>query len=231
MATTTDKLKDPNLSEDEQDAIIGAFVRQHENDRLRERWTEKLATDHNLTRAKGPVKRKGIVRRMSFVVVAIAATLLLLLAVWPTLATQDQGAELLAAYVTEVNVDGTRGEGDFAEDAIRSDFLEDFRSGDFNAAVAHGENLLVLPAYTPEDELNLGKAYLRNGQYEKANTIFRGLTNRGGVMDADATYYLGLSLLKKGAVAAGLVELRKITSTDGKRLNEKASKLLKADWE
>lgn len=230
MASTTDKLQDPNLSEEEQDAIIGAFVRQHENERLRKRWEEQLSTKHKVTRAGMPVKRKATIRRLGVAVVAIAATLLLLFAVWPMFAQPD-GGELLAAYVSEVNVDGTRGEGEFAEDAIRADFLEAFRSGDFKEATRDGENLLALPAFTAEDELNLGKAYLRNNQYDKANAIFRELTGRGGEITADATYFLGLSLLRQGDTTAGLAELRNIKATDGKRLHGKAQKLLEADWE
>lgn len=230
MASITDKLQDPNLSEEEQDAIIGAFVRQHENERLRKRWENKLATDHKLTRATGPVKRKSVIRRLGVAVVAIAATLLLLFAVWP-LFSQNEGTELLAAYVTEVNVDGTRGEGEFAEDVTRADFLNAFRAGDFAAAIGHGENLLVLPAFTAEDELNLGKAYLRNDDFGKAVTIFRDLINRGGNITADASYLLGFTLLEQGSTDAGLAELRKIEPSDGNDLYGKAQDFLKADWD
>jgi len=225
MSTNINKLRDPDLPEDEQDAIIGSFVRRHENERLRKRWEDILSTEHGVSKRAPADKRKAVIRRIGFVIAAIAASLLIFLTVIPNLGQQG-GEELLAAYVTELNVDNTRAGGNTDEQVLRRRVADAYAAEDFPAAVAAAETLHQAPAATPEDELTLGKAYLRNGNYEQAGQTLRRLIGRATDYSTEARYALGLSLLQAGKKAEAIAELQRIAEADGASVYEKAQRLI-----
>jgi len=230
--TTTENFRDPNLSDDEQDAIIGAFVRQREDAKLRARWEKKLASEQQLSRKEKPVVRTmGKIRRLSFLLVGVAAALLFLVVFLPGLMVQN-GEELLAENITELSLSGTRGATQATTpDDLRSQLLNNFQAGDFASAALAGERLMDLPEASEADRLNLGLAYLRAKRYEAAAGAFRRLVEGGSIFRSEARYYLGLSLLAGGDTPAGLEQMRQITPADGGRIYDNAKELLGADWE
>lgn len=149
--TTTNKFKDPNLTEEEQDAIIGSFVRQRENSKLKKRWTEKLASEHNTRRVETSGRKPAKIRKISFLLLSAAAALLFLLVFLPGL-MMDNGKELLAANLSEITLNGSRGatgtEAPASDEALRIQFRDNFQAKDFAAAIELGEELLALPTTT-----------------------------------------------------------------------------------
>lgn len=225
MATTTNKLKDPNLSEQEQDAIIGAFVRRHENERLRKRWEHKLTTDHGISKQPPAKKRKAVIRKISLAIAAIAASLLFFFTIFPLL-DQPGGDELLAVYVSEVSINNTRGGADTDLEVLRRQVANAYNVSDFSAAVLAAESLVSTADASPEDELNLGKAYLRNGNYAQADQTLRRLIGKATDFTTEARYTLGLSLFSAGKNAAAITELQLIKETDGAKIYRKAQELI-----
>ncbi len=231
--TTTNKFKDPNLTEEEQDAIIGSFVRQREDTKLKKRWTEKLAKEHNLNREVTSRRNPAKIRKISFLLLSAAAALLFLIVFLPSLMMED-GNALLADNLSEITLNGSRSaaatEDPTSVEILRIQFRDNFQAGDFAAAAKLGEQLIALPAVTDNDRLNLGFAYLRASQFSEAEKTFRGLLAVNSEFASEARYYLGGTLLAAGDTEAGLDELRKINAADGGRLLESAKELLDANW-
>lgn len=229
MATTTEKLEDPNLNEEDQDAIVGAFVRQQENERLRKHWETLLKEKHQVVRQASPPKRSATIRKFIFPILAVAAALLLLFVLLPNLMT-DNGQELLAANLTEISIEGDRSGLATDADSLRSQVRTAYLAGNYLAAATTGERLLALPEATEEDQLNLGISQLRSENYPQANQSFNQLLASPNSFTTEARYYLGLSLLSSGDTAAGLTELRKISEADGRSIYQKAQALIGASW-
>jgi len=231
--TTINKFTDSNLTEEEQDAIIGSFVRQREDTKLKNRWAEKLAKEHNIRRKETSRNNPAKIRKLYFLLLSAAAVLLFLLVFLPGLMMAD-GKELLATNLSEITLSGSRGatatDGPVSDEALRIQFRDNFQAGDFTTATELGEQLIALPATTDNDRLNLGFAYLRASQFPEAEETFRTLLSTNSDFASEARYYLGISLLAAGDTKAGLDELRKITAADGSQLLESAKAYLDADW-
>ena len=232
--TTTNKFKDPNLTEEEQDAIIGSFVRQREDSKLKKRWTEKLAKEHNIKREETSRRNPAKIRKISLLLLSAAAALLFLVVFLPSL-MMEEGNVLLADNLSEITLSGSRSAAAIEEptsvEILRVQFRDNFQAGEFATAVTLGEQLIALPAVTDTDRLNLGFAYLRASQFSEAEKTFRGLLAVNSPFASDARYYLGQTRLAAGDTEAGLDELRKISAADGGRLLESAKELLDANWE
>lgn len=229
MATTTEKLEDPNLNEEDQDAIVGAFVRQQENERLRKHWENLLKEKYQLSRQSTPPKRTATIRKIILPILAIAATFLLLLLFLPDFMAKD-GEQVLAANLAEITIEGARSGLVTTTDSLRLQVRTTYLAGDFTTAAATGERLLSLPDATAEDRLNLGIAHLRAGNYAEADQNFSRLIDPPGNFTTEARYFLGLSLLSSGGAEAGLAELRKIKEADGLSIYQKAQALIAASW-
>ncbi|WP_020569565.1 tetratricopeptide repeat protein [Neolewinella persica] len=225
----TEKLEDPNLSEEDKDAIVGAFVRHQENERLRKHWETLLKEKHQVSRKATPPKRSATLRKLFLPVLAIAATLLLLLVFLPDLMAKN-GEQMLAANLSEISIEGVRSESTTTVDSLRDQVRTTYLAGDFSTAATTGERLLSLPSASTEDQLNLGVAHLRAGNYAQASQYFTGLIDPPGNFTTEARYYLGLSLLSSGNTKAGLEELQKIRETDGGSIYQKAQALIDASW-
>jgi len=225
MSSTTNKLQDPNLSEPEQDAIIGAFVRRHENERLRQRWEEKLQTEHGVGKQVVAQKRTATIRKISIAILAVAASLLLFFVVLPQL-NQPGGQELLAGYISEMSIDNTRGTAGTDAETLRQQVANAFNNGNYAAAVSAADSLAQLAEAQPEDALNQGKAYLLNGNFELAEQVLRRLADLSNDYTTEARYALGLSLLRLERTTEAVVELKKISVTDGAKIYQKARVLI-----
>lgn len=225
MASTTDKLQDPNLSEQEQDAIIGAFVRRHENDRLRQRWEQKLSTEYGVRKQPSAKVRNATIRKISIAILAVAASLLLFFVVVPQL-NQPGGEELLAAYIAEVTIDNSRGTAETEAETLRRQVADAFNKEDYPAAVTAAERLALMAEARPEDALNLGKSYLLNNDHDAAQRVLRSLIAEATVYTTEARYALSLSLLSQKKTAEALEVLKNIRSADGTRIYQKARSLL-----
>lgn len=231
--TTTDKLNDPNLSEEEQDAIIGSFVRQQEREALRERWTGKLAKEHGVNRntVVAGKARSARIRKMVIGVVSVAAAILLLIVfVLPHFNTVS-GNELLAMKMENIEVIKSRGTGNETDDVLRGAFLQAVDAEDYPAAAIAGESLLEDAGATAEDRLNLGYTYLSADRFASAETIFRDLLASASVYQTEARYYLALALLGQDENTEAFRLLELIKSTDGRVIYSDAQDLLSADWQ
>jgi tetratricopeptide (TPR) repeat protein len=228
MSTTNNKLNTSNLSEAEQDVIIGTFVRKYENERLRERWINKLRTDYQVIRPT--TKTPGTtVRKIILPIIALAACLLLFL-VLPGM-QKDAGDQLMASYLTEATIDNSRSEANSDLELARTRLIDNYAAGRFAAAVIAGEGLLLMPEATEEDRYHLGLAHLQCNNMEQAIARFTSLANQPTGYRTEARFYLGISLLSIGDTAAGLEALKEIKESDGRNFYAKAQTLLKAKWD
>lgn len=225
MSSTTNKLQDPNLSEPEQDAIIGAFVRRHENERLRQRWEQKLKNEHGVRKQIGDKTRTATIRKIGIAILAVAASLLLFFVVMPQM-NQPGGQELLAVYVSEISIDNSRGTASTDAETLRQQVANAFNNGNYTVAISAAESLVQSTEAQPEDALNLGKAYLRNGDYTSAERVLRRLADQPTDYTTEARYTLGLSLLSQEKTAEAIEELKKISSTEGAKIYQKARALI-----
>jgi tetratricopeptide (TPR) repeat protein len=229
MSTTNNKLSNPNLSESEEEAIIGTFVRRYENERLRKRWSYKLSTDHQVFRPTTGPPRTSI-RKIILPIISIAASLLLFLAFLPGFLKTD-GEALMANYLTETTIENSRSAPTNELEQARTQLIANFASGNFAAAVTAGEGLLMVPGATDEDRYSLGLAYLHNNNLEQAITSFCDLLDRPTDFRTEAHFHLGLSHLRKGNITSGLDQLKQISEADGQKIHAKAQKILGAKWD
>ncbi|MEM9526353.1 MAG: tetratricopeptide repeat protein [Bacteroidota bacterium] len=229
--TTSEKLRDPNLSEEEEDAIIGAFVRRYENERLRERWQVKLKKEHGVVRKEIITTTKPAkIRRLVLGLITVAASLLLLFIFWPSL-QQQNGQELLAVYVADISLDATRSTNPDPADSLRRVQFSAFEAADYALAQSSGEILLQLPEATLEDRFHLALIQLKGGQIDAAKTSLQALIDEDTLYRAEAQFHLGLALLLEGDKTTSLDKLRQIQASDGRELYEKAQTLLRQKWE
>ncbi|MFK8162390.1 MAG: tol-pal system YbgF family protein [Lewinella sp.] len=229
MSTTNNKFSNPDLTEIQQEAIIGSFVRRYENERLRKRWIDKLSSDYQVSRPTTQMPQTTI-RKIILPIIGIAAALLLLLAFLPGFLQVD-GPELMASHLTEATIENSRSEPKNELEQARVQLIDNYAAGNFSAAAIAGEALLKVPGATDEDRFYLGLAFLRNNNLDQAITSFKSLLERPTDFSTEAHYYLGISLLSNNDTAAGLKELKKIKETDGRTIHEKAQQLLQANWD
>lgn len=225
MSSTANKLQDPNLSEPEQDAIIGAFVRRHENGRLRQRWEKKLQAEHGVSKQNPTKKRTATIRKISIAILAVAASLLLFLVVIPQL-NQPSGQELLASYVSEMSIDNSRGTAVTDAEALRRQVANAFNNGNYAGAVSAAESLALSAEAGPEDALNQGKAYLSNGDFKLAEQVLSQLADQSTDYTTEARFTLGLSLLSQERITEAVAELKKIGAADGAEIYQQARMLI-----
>lgn len=227
MSTTNNKLNTSNLSEADQDLIIGTFVRKYENERLRERWVNKLRTDYRVIR---PItKTPGTtIRKILMPIIAIAACLLLIIMLPGTL--QNSGDQLMANYLTEATIDNSRSEPKNNIEQVRAQLIDNYTLGQFAEAVTTGKSLLLMPEATDEDHYYLGLAHLQCNNLEQAIASFTSLANQPTDYRTEARFYLGISLLSNGDTNAGLEKLKEIKESDGRNIYKKAQALLQAEW-
>lgn len=229
MIINTEKINDPNLSEEENDLILRSFVRRFEKEQNIDRWEKILAEEHDLPRPVSLPPRFAKIRKLFLPIVGIAAAMLMLLIFLPGF-LRTNGQDLLADYQNEASVTGYRSQNDSAASSLRESLITNFFDGDYAAAQEVGKALREQPDAQPRDMLNLGISALRNHDYSEATSTFRELLASGGDLQTEAQYYLGLSLLLQQNTQAGLAELRKIKAADGTRFYNKAQALLKASW-
>ncbi|MEM6769672.1 MAG: hypothetical protein AAF597_03720 [Bacteroidota bacterium] len=231
--TISEKLKDPDLSPEEEAEIIGAFVRRQKREALGKRWAQKLASEHNVKRSglqavgeQSPRTR----RRLLWILPAVAAAILLLVLLLPQLQGPVQSrSDLVAMSIVEAEIPTFRGgaEGEYAE--LRAAFARQYNAGDYAAAIQTGTAILADSSAQTADELSLGLAYLNADQHETAAIAFRKLLVTTPKYRTEATFYLALALLKGGQEAEALDLLAGIRSEDGKSWYRKAQAILSAD--
>lgn len=228
---TTNKLKDPNLSEEEQDAIIGAFVRQRENQALRKRWVTKLSNEHGVSVPKKQQASSAVIRKITFAVLAIAASLLLVFALLPAL-SGPSGEELLASYLDETNIQTSRGGiADNTADSLRTVFSTAFFREDYAAAITVGQQLTANPSAVANDTFNLGLSYLKAGDNSSAISSFKALLSTSSDLETEASFYLAVALLQDGKSTEALELLNTIKESDGLTIFNKAQDLINLNWE
>lgn len=231
--TISEKLKDPDLSPEEESEIIGAFVRRQKREALGQRWAQKLSSEHNVQRSQLRVtdtKTPRTRRRLLWILPAVAAAILLLVLLLPQLQGSGQTqTELVAMYVAEAEIPSFRGEaeGDFAE--LQAAFARQYNAGNYAAAVITGEQLITNLAAQPGDKYSLGLAYLNAGQQETAITTFRELLTTAPKYRTIATFYLALALLDDNQKAEARELLQSIQPEDGNAWYRKAQKVLSAE--
>lgn len=230
MIINTEKINDPNLSEEENDLILRSFVRRFEKERNIDRWEKILAEEHDLPRPVSLPPRSAKIRKLFLPIVGIAAAILVLLIFLPGFLGTN-GQDLLADYQNEASVTGYRSQDDSAASNLRESLITSFFDGDYAAAQQAGEALREQPDTQPRDVLNLGISALRNRDYPEATKTFKEILTANEAFQTEAQFYLGLSLLFEEKTQEGLAELRKIKATDGTRFYDKAQALLQANWE
>ena len=115
MYIPPEKIKDPTNSEAEDEMIIGTFLRQLEEEKIKARWQGKLELEHGFARPNDPPAKRVTLRRVIFAAVAVAATALILLMVLRF--DRPNGPELLASETEDIELIAFRGSGRTAVDA------------------------------------------------------------------------------------------------------------------
>lgn len=231
---TGNNLNNPDLTPEEEDALVGAFVRRQAREELRERWSKQLELEHGVTR--GPVEKSKTVglpprparlRQLIYGVVAAAAAAVLLLVFLPRFNGPSPG-ELTAAMMRESPVDNLRGDAGSTLDSLRVVARRQVAGEDFAGAASTGRLITGLPEHTSEDILYQGYIELNAGAAGAAETSFRQVLNNGVRYRTKATFYLALSLYVQGETEEAKKLLGTITAEDGTTYYGKARDLLSA---
>lgn len=229
MIINTEKINDPNLSEEENDLILKSFVRRFEKERNIDHWEKVLTEEYDLPRPLSLPPRSAKVRKLFLPIIGIAAAILMLIVFLPGL-LRTNGQELLADYQEAALVTGYRSQAASQTASLRESLIADFFDGDYAAAQEAGKALREQPDTQPRDVMNLGISALRNQNYSEATNAFRELLASDEALQTEARYYLGLSLLLQENTQEGFTELRKINAADGTKFYDKAQDLLGANW-
>lgn len=229
MIINSDKINDPNLSEEEDRLIFRAFLRRYEKERNTKRWESLLEKDYDFPRPAAAPSRSAKIRKLIIPLISVAAALLLFVLLVPGMFS-TQGEDLLAEFVTETNMISYRSAGDSEADVLRLAFEDAFTEKRYAAAQELGRKLTELSAAVPRDRFNLGLSYMLGEDLPQAAVEFRNLIGSGGELLTEARYYLGLTLLLQGDTEAGFAELSMIKATDGTAIYNKAKALLEAKW-
>ena len=229
MYIPPEKIKDPTNSEAEDEMIIGAFLRQLEEEKIKARWQGKLEREHGFARPKDPPAKRVTLRRAIFAAVAVAATALILLMVLRF--DRPNGPELLAGETEDIELIAFRGSGRTAVDAQRQSVNTAFFDGEYELATTLSSALVDGPAASSLDVYNHGLLLLRVGDTDAAARQFSLLIERGDDYRSEAILHRAMAYLTSQRVEEGLRELRAITPDDGDKLYKRARALIEADWE
>jgi hypothetical protein len=204
------KLNDPNLNEEDADQIIGAFVRRHENERLRKQYARQLKDEYSVSRStpvvSQPVKRSRV---SSMWLLSVAAAVILMVFVWAPWRETFTPEELLARHLDPAAVvlpttrSGTPAPG--SEEQSRQTFLDNYSLEGYQDALMAARGL---DAPTTTDSFFMALAYLGMEQSDIALDFFTKLESSQSVYHEEITWYTALLNWKLGDLDAGIHQLR-----------------------
>ncbi|CAH0999482.1 hypothetical protein LEM8419_00782 [Neolewinella maritima] len=201
------QLADPHLPPEEEDRLIGAFIRQHGRDELRARYEEK----YRQLRQPATVKSQSMakVRRLYFFLSGAAVCgLLVFLYTSPTVFGNGRQDRLLAQYLTVADhytptsrdTDGT---------LLSTDLYANFRAQRYQAVVDQ-----TATATDPAARYYRALAFIALNQFAQAITVLQHFSP-AEEFAADANWYLTLLLLQDGETATARTRLQTYTPEDG----------------
>ncbi len=222
---TSNKYQQPGRDEEDRQDRIGLFVRQREDRRTRDRWEKLLETEHGLRRRRNAPRG----RRLWLPLLAVAATLLLLLLALPLLTSPKGPAiltelldqrEMASNYRTELPREATAVE--------IAGLHQSYAERDYAAVLAAGEKLATADALTEQEKYYVALAAFYDGRLQTAIDYFKPLTEVD-LYRSVSYYHIGLSYLRANHVADGLKALREV-GEDSPRHYRQAQELLGAEW-
>lgn len=205
------KLNDPNLSEEETDQIIGAFVRRHENDRLRKQYARKLKDNYGISRGV-PITEKFSKKpshRSWWITAAAAAVIILAVFAWSPWQQSFTPEELLARHFdpTIIILPTTRSQTPQPgrEEQFRQTFFDNYRVSDYQDALMAARGL---NNPTTTDSFFMALAYLGMNQTDIAFDFFTNLENSESIYHEEISWYTALLNWKIGDLDKGIEQLK-----------------------
>lgn len=219
------KYKDPNISEEELDALTGKLINAKISRDKKVRWAEILENEHGV--------RRGVVkpaRRISTAWLAAAASVLVLAValfqLWKP--AQLSATDQAMSFLLEEKILGPQTRKGAAEpETLSQKAFENYNAGNFQDAIRLWKDIEDQKGMHVEDYFFNAMSYIHLGQYQEAIDNFRQVrTHAQGdpKYQQETTWMLALSLVKTGQTAEAKKELSRVI-TDGWR-KEKAEKLL-----
>lgn len=219
------KYKDPNITNEELEALTKKMINAKISRDKKERWAEILENEHGVRR--GAVKPG---RRISLAWVAAAASILVLAValfqLWNPnhLSATDQAM----SYLQEEKILGpqTR-KGAVEVEPLSQKAFEDYNTGNFQQAINLWKDIEDQGGMHVDDYFFNGMSHIHLGGYQAAIENFRQVrTHANGYpkYQQETTWMLALVLIKTGQTEEAKKELRQVIA-DGWR-KDKAEKLL-----
>jgi len=224
-----DKYKQGKLTEEELDLFTGELVRAKFKQAKKDKWAEKLAEEHQIKRGKP----KGKILTFPYRKLAIAASVLLLVALIPFLQNylQPESQQLANAYIeNRLSLpDIQRGKIPSATTVdLKSKANKAYANKDFKAAAKAYEALLNSDGVEDLDYLFAGLSYLYSGNSEAAVNKLVLAQNRitqDQNFWEETNWFLCLAYIKNEELEKARNQLKMIIETDS-FYSDKAQKIL-----
>ena len=223
-----DKYKQGDLTEEELNLFTGALIRAKFNQAQKDKWAQKLATEHQIQRDAPKVK----FLQLHFRKLAIAAAILLLVALIPFLQNylQPPSQQLANSYLeNRLSLpDIKRGTTPETTFDLRKKARDAYINKDYPTASNAYEAILNSDLAKGEDYLFAGLSNLYNDQFGQAvKKLELAQTNiaAGQTFWEETNWFLSLAYLKNEEFVKAKQLLNKIIETDG-FYSDQAQKIL-----
>ncbi|MFK8160890.1 MAG: tetratricopeptide repeat protein [Lewinella sp.] len=227
-----DRLKNNDLSEQEEDEVFGVFIRRYEEDQLKLKWAGILKEKYELVRPEEHLRTVPTTRRRWLWPSVAAACLAGLLFVCMNLWLKPSGEQLIAEQIDQVQLIQSRSitqpQGELAE--VRDGFETTFQMQDWEEAISLGDRLLAQDAVPSNDLLHVAFVNLQLANYKEAAQLLEELLTRNDILNVEARFYLGVSQLADGNIDAGIVTLEKIGPEAGEKYHQRAQEMLSVSY-
>ncbi|AXT59647.1 hypothetical protein D1816_04510 [Aquimarina sp. AD10] len=213
MRNKIKKLRDPNISKNEEDQILDEFIKNEYDQILKNKWKNVLNKEYKVTRKRSSLKKKLITLHPIKIIVASAACISLVILLQLFNFSSLNSYELAQHYLTTQEIlhpGAPKGTFDESQDRILA--IQAFNNKNYELSHSYYQKIESL---TAEDLYYHGLALLLNDQYQEAIRKFEEQTKKHNSFKQEINWYLSLAYILN-------------------RENEKATSLLKqintSDW-
>jgi len=227
-----DRLKNNELSEQEEEEVFGALIRRYEEDQLKLRWANILEKEYGLVRPKEKSATIRFAHRRWLWLSIVAACLIGLLFGGINLWLKPSGEQLIAEQLDQIQFISLRSITQPQEELteVRDEFEAAFQAQNWEQGISLGDQLLANDAVPSNDLLHVAFVNLQLAKYEAAEKLLEELLARNDILSVEAQFYLGVSQLATGNVDVGIATLKKIGPEAGDKYYQRAQKLLSASY-
>lgn len=212
MINRLKRLLNPDISEKEQDAILGEVIKEKLDEDLKGKWQTILDRDYGIPSSKTIEGKKALSSRNLKILLAAAACIGLIITIQFFDTTPTDARMLAQNYLSEQEIlHPGASKGPVDEDRTRTLAIRSFNSKNYGKAAQYFQNLETA---NEEDRYYYGLALLLKNKYPEAIRQFEQSRAAGNRFGEELNWYQSLAHLLNKQNEEAKIRLLQIGNTD-----------------